>query len=128
VAGLVAFFQASRHLRPAGIWHSSLARSRETAALIASGLGFAGPVMEVSGLEPDDDPRETAARLATAADGLMIVGHEPHLSSLATLLLWERYEPAAVVLKKGACLALERDEGAWRVRWLVDPGLLASGD
>ncbi|HEY4990183.1 MAG TPA: histidine phosphatase family protein, partial [Opitutaceae bacterium] len=36
---------------PAEIWHSSLARSRETASLLAGGLGIKAPLVETSGLE-----------------------------------------------------------------------------
>jgi phosphohistidine phosphatase len=128
VARLVAFFRVGGRLRPAEIWHSSLARSRETAALLARGLDFSGPVRKMPGLEPEDDPRATAGRLTGAGDGLVIVGHEPHLSSLATLLLSDAAESPVVVLKKGACLALDHEEGIWRVRWLVDPGLIGPKD
>jgi phosphohistidine phosphatase len=127
VAQLSAFFRAGGRFHPAEFWHSPLARSRETATLLATGLGFAGPLIEMPGLEPGDDPDATAARLSGAPDGLAIVGHEPHLSALATRLLCGTDAPTVITMKKGSCLALEEDAGVWRVRWLIGPELIGPG-
>ncbi|HVU24413.1 MAG TPA: histidine phosphatase family protein [Opitutus sp.] len=141
---LAAFFRANGWLQPKVMWHSPLARSHETAALLAAGLGFTGPLHEESGLEPEDDPRGTFARLRKAGDGLVIVGHEPHLGLLATLLVGRRRgwteakrtrgqpvvtggaEASWFVLKKAACLTLERSENdhTWSVRALIGPSLI----
>jgi len=126
VAQLTRFLQAGRQLHPSVFWHSPLARSRETAVLLAKGLGFAGPLVEIAGLEPEDEPRATASLLASAPDGLAIVGHEPHLSALATLLLRAGGGVPVVSLKKGSFLALEQDGGAWQIRWLIEPELLGT--
>lgn len=125
VAQLAAFFRANGRLRPAAVWHSPLVRSRETATLLAAGLGFGGSLLEMSGLEPEDDPRAIAARLVGAANGLVIVGHEPHLSALATLLVRGPTGASIFTLEKGSCLALERDARSWHVRWLMGPELLS---
>jgi phosphohistidine phosphatase len=124
VAQLAAIFCANGRLRPAEIWHSPLARARETAVLLARGLGFTGLLVETPGLEPEDDPRATVARLQDAPDGLVIVGHEPHLSALAGCLLRGQGEPPSITMKKCACLALERDGDLWSVCWLIGPELL----
>lgn len=141
---LAAFFRRSDWLRPKVIWHSPLARSHETATLLAVGLRFSGPLHEESGLEPEDDPKATFARLRKVGDGLVIVGHEPHLGLLATLLVSgdrrltasSRTGGPAVptfaadvslfVLKKAACLTLEKSEGerVWSVRALIGPSLI----
>ena len=123
---LARFLQAGRQLHPSEFWHSPLARSRETAVLLAQGLGFAGPLVETSGLEPEADPRVTASALAGAPDRLAIVGHEPHLSALATLLLQARGHVPVVSLQKGACLALDREDGNWCIRWLIGPELIGA--
>jgi phosphohistidine phosphatase len=141
---LATFFRRNGWLQPKAMWHSPLARSHETAALLAAGLEFTGPLHEESGLEPEDDPRATFARLRKVGDGLVIVGHEPHLGLLASLLVSADQGstvsrrsggppvPALVagaslfVMKKAACLTLERSEGepAWSVRALVGPSLI----
>lgn len=141
---LATFFRRNDWLKPKAIWHSPLARSHETATLLAVGLKFAGPLHEESGLEPEDDPRGTFARLRKVHDGLVIVGHEPHLGLLATLLVCGDRKstvskrtggPAVLtlaadislfVLKKASCLTLEREEGerTWSVRGLIGPNLV----
>lgn len=123
---LARFLQAGRQLHPSEFWHSPLARSRETAALLARSLRFAGPLVETSGLEPEDDPRATASLVSGAPDGLVIVGHEPHLSALATLLLQARGHVPVVSLQKGACLALDRKDDDWCIRWLIGAELIGA--
>jgi phosphohistidine phosphatase len=125
VRALARFLRAGGAFAPAAIWHSPLARSRETAELLAGRLGFAGPLVEVPGLEPGDDPRDTARRIQPLRRVVAIVGHEPHLSALASLLVTGASGPPAFVLKKCAALALERTGARWQVRWQVSPELLA---
>lgn len=124
VRQLIRFFRANEALVPAELWHSPLVRSVETAMRLAQGLRLRAPPVEVPGLEPEAPPATTVRRLARVRHDLAIVGHEPHLSALASLLLRGRAAPAAVEMRKGACLALERTGRTWRVRWLVTPGLL----
>jgi len=113
---------------PAAIWHSPLARSRQTARLLAKALAFTAPLTEVAGLEPENNPRTLAARLKTVRRALAIVGHEPHLGLLAALLVTGTATPGLFQLRKSAVLCLEREAavpgGAWRVRWLLPPGLI----
>src|SRR5690606_1245610 len=89
------------------------------------------------GLLPDDDPREVADRLHRHPDDggdVAIVGHEPHLSALAALLVRGKARADLFVLKKCALLTLERTASVhkktgrarWRVRWQVSPELLPS--
>ncbi len=114
---------------PAAIWHSPLARSRQTARLLAKALAFTARLTEVAGLEPENNPRTLAARLKTHRRALAIVGHEPHLSLLAALLVTGTATPGLFQLQKSAVLCLEREAAApgsaWRVRWLLPPGLIA---
>jgi phosphohistidine phosphatase len=53
-----------------------------------------------------------------------VVGHEPHLSALASALIAGKSQPALVLLKKCAVLALERDGRRWVVRWQLSPDVL----
>jgi phosphohistidine phosphatase len=75
-------------------------------------------------LEPEANPRATVRRIKSETGALAIVGHEPHLSALATLLVTGRSDPAAFVMKKCSALALEGVGGFWSVRWHVSPDLI----
>jgi len=94
--------------------------------VLAAGLNLAIPLIDQPGLEPEDDPRGTVERLAHATCDVAIVGHEPHLGTLAALLLHGPQPPAPFIFKKAAVLALEERSGRWLVRWHVSPELLKS--
>lgn len=121
---LARFLRQSGGFTPEEIWHSPLVRAQETAALICLGTRLGVPLREVAGLRPDDDPRLIARRLAQESRSVALVGHEPHLSALASLLVAGAPEPARFAMKKGAALALEGAGRHWIARWLVHPELL----
>ena len=122
---LAKFLGAGGAFRPAAFWHSSLARSQETARLLARGLRRKVPLVEMSGREPDDAPAAILRQLRGGNDPLAIVGHEPHLSGLASLLVGGRADAPVFVLRKCAVIALEGAGARWQVRWHLSPELLA---
>ena len=133
---VAGFFRASGALAQVhAVWHSPLARSRETANLLVKELGLDGLLIEAPGLLPEDNPVPIADRLDQAAQTVMIVGHEPQLGALATLLVSGKVKPVGFEFKKSAVLALERTgrchkksgRACWRVRWHFSPELLAAG-
>ena len=124
VRALATFLRHSAAFTPEEIWHSTLVRAQETAALLCLGAKLDVPLREVAGLAPEDDPRSIAHLLAQGSRSLALVGHEPHLSALASLLVAGAPEPARFAMKKGATLALEGAGRQWIVRWHISPDLL----
>jgi phosphohistidine phosphatase len=120
VARVCAALRKNPGFRPGEIMHSSLERSRETAELLAKGLKLASPLVPTRGIEPDDDPRRIAAVLESSKGDVAVVGHEPHLGVLASLLV-HGPERAGVYypFPKAGVLALSRDGERWRSEWLV---------
>jgi phosphohistidine phosphatase len=118
------------------VWHSPLTRAYETAITFARALDPELALVETDGLCPADDPRSIQTRLATypTTHDLAIVGHEPHLSALATLLVRGQASPSAFHFKKNTIIMLRmtdkthRDTGQtrWRVAWHFAPELLPS--
>ena len=106
------------------IWHSPLARSRETAEALLKHLGLRAKLREVDGLEGDDDPKVIAGRLKRRREPLALVGHEPHLGRLLSLLIAGEAEPPRFVLKKCAVVALDLEDGVWAVRWQLSPEIV----
>lgn len=121
---LGALLRESHAFETTEFWHSPLARSLDTAARLQRQLGSAAPLREVSGLRPDDDPTAFVRRLAGLRRSIAIVGHEPHLSTLATLLVGGDAAQPWFKMKKCAALRLDRVGGGWCVRWLVSPELI----
>src|SRR5688572_9606311 len=124
VLSLAEFLKESGVFQPTEFWHSTLDRSRETAELLARGLRLTAPLSLMPDFEPESDPRAGARRINATSEALAIVGHEPHLSALATLLVVGRTDPPAFVMKKCSALALEGLGGFWSVRWHVSPDLI----
>ena len=131
---IAAWFRLNGALQPAQCWHSPLLRARATARILTEELGADILLVETPGLLPEDDPEDIANRLADypPVHDLALVGHEPHLSALATLLLRGRVKPLAFKLRKSAILTLDPDGDVhkrdgrprWRVRWHFSPELL----
>jgi len=118
---MTRFLRKSGRLKAREVWHSPLERAKDTAERLANGLNGDASLTEKSGMEPASDPTNLAKRLAKQRRPVAIVGHEPHLSTLATLLLLGRAEQPFLVLKKCSITALERKAGRWRLRWQVSP-------
>ena len=125
VAGLARFLRRSDLFRPEQFWHSSLSRSRQSVELLSQRMRLEAPHTLMPDLEPEDDPRAAARRIKAVTHSLAIVGHEPHLSMLATLLVIGKMDYPAFVMKKCSALALEGEGAHWSVRWHVSPDLIA---
>lgn len=114
------------------VWHSPLPRARETAELLVRELALEAPLVATEGLLPEDDPAVIADRLERTQETVLIVGHEPHLSALATLLVRGKEQPVGFEVKKSAVLALETSgarhrrsrRARWHLCWHLSPELL----
>jgi phosphohistidine phosphatase len=112
------------------IYTSPYQRAYQTAQILQSeGIGKTIQVCDT--LTPDGDTAVTIDRLTqlrTAAMKVAIVGHEPHLSQLATKLILGQ-ESGNLILKKAGVMGLtapiEGDlMGHCELFWLVPPRLL----
>ncbi|HXW83457.1 MAG TPA: phosphohistidine phosphatase SixA [Candidatus Binataceae bacterium] len=88
---------------------SPLARAAETAEIVASGLGNSNAPQVMPALATGVPPTEVVQALRPFAkhNHVMAVGHEPQLSSLASLLLTGSADGLHVDLKKGGMIAIE---------------------
>jgi phosphohistidine phosphatase len=105
---------------------SPLERAAETAETVAETLGNGVPRPEVlADLAAGTAPAEIAAALRHFREhkDLLIVGHEPSLSRLASLLLTGSAEAMGIRLKQGGCIALDFPEsitrGGAQLRWML---------
>jgi len=106
--------------RPTQIWHSPLTRARETATLLAQGLGLNIPFVEIPDLSPDADPFPVATLLRAQQDEIAVVGHEPNLSVLAAILTGEKPRAGMTGFATGGTLSLSPGPGGLCAsEWLV---------
>ncbi len=126
---MAGFFHRGGGIDVERVWHSPLARARETAEIFCDALDLEANRREIDGLLPSDDARGVARRLSGFGYPLLIVGHEPHLGRLASMLVCGSVDVELVDFKKAGILCLERAATKsqailWRVRWYVTPSLL----
>jgi phosphohistidine phosphatase len=106
---------------------SPLVRAVETAAILADGYDGVPTPRELAALAGGVPPAETlrALRPFVRHDGVAIVGHEPGLSGLASLVLCGRPDALGFELKKGGILAIDVRasslEGGGTLRWMLTP-------
>jgi phosphohistidine phosphatase len=120
----VARAAAAADVRPASILHSGKTRAQQTAEIFAAYLKPAQGVHAVEGLAPRDDPERIRERVDQADEPLMLVGHLPHLSRLAALLLAGAPEREIVAFRNAGVVCLERREGRFAVLWILTPELV----
>lgn len=107
------------------ITHSGKVRARQTAEVFYESLSGVKAIAAVKDLEPMADPANWVDRLRLMEDDIMLVGHLPHLSRLASLLVCEDAEREVVRFKNAAVVCLERNEtGTWSVLWMLSPDLV----
>jgi phosphohistidine phosphatase len=130
---MAEFLSARGGIEVERIWHSPLLRAMETAAAFCDQLDLRGNRREIDGLLPSDDIRGVARRLSGFGYPLLVVGHEPHLGRLTSMLVCGNVDQDVVDFAKGAIVCLEREAKKshtilWRIRWHLTPSLLDCAD
>ncbi len=120
-----------RHLRSLGlelpaIWHSRKCRAVETAEELVAAFRVKPKLTERAGLTPMANVKPIAALLEARSKDLMIVGHEPFLSTLASYLFTGKKSLCRLELGKPSVVCLEhtQDDKGWKLLWML-PGTVA---
>jgi phosphohistidine phosphatase len=107
---------------------SPLVRARQTAEIVADALGLKDRLETSNVLATGSDPATIERFLRGRAESrLMLVGHNPTLSELVSLMVAGARRSPICELKKGAVAALARTEGSsglFELCWLAPPRLL----
>jgi len=127
----VAHGMRALRISPDLILTSSYLRAQETADIVAAELGCKAPELTPH-LEPGGDPEGLLALLRErthAAQCILLVGHEPALSSLASMLLTGDAR-MQMAMKKGGLCKLRIDQVRYgrcaTLGWLLTPRQLMS--
>jgi phosphohistidine phosphatase len=105
---------------------SPLPRAAKTAEIAASVLKLDYLLEDSEALVPTASAGSIRDWLATRGEArIMLVGHNPNLSELLTLLLTGQPTPVVVELRKGGVAALRDDPtGRYHIDWLSRPRLV----
>ena len=108
---------------------SPLRRARETAEILAEGL-IVTRIEVLAELAPGHDPRSVIARLPGYSDAkaVALVGHQPALGHLVSLILTGATDSLEVDFKKGGVACIETElpakAGSSILEWFVTPKML----
>lgn len=106
---------------------SPYVRARQTAEIVAEALRVRQELETTDHLTPDGSFKRLVELINArrpAAEEVLLVGHEPHLSRLISLLLSGRTEVQVLMKKAGLCkLAVEELEAGQcaTLEWLLTP-------
>src|SRR5439155_12839108 len=114
------------------ILSSPLVRARETAEIVARGLRLHGRLELSEHLAPSGDVERLVNQINTlrpASESVLLVGHEPYLSNLISLLCAGGTN-LSLTMKKGGLCRMEVEQlrcaRCAHLEWLVPPRLLGS--
>jgi len=107
---------------------SPLKRATQTASIVANELGHEGKVQFDKALLNEADYNQFRQLLQRhhKADAVMVVGHNPSLSSFLSLAISRRGTDEAVDLKKGAVARVEVDSKMAVLHWCITPKIARS--
>lgn len=117
-------------LKPLGLkvdylWHSGKKRAEQTAGILAEVVGVEFKAAAHEGLGPNDDVAALKDEIISDSKDIMIVGHMPFVSKLASLLLTGSESSGTVAFKQGGVVCLNfSDESNWQLEWMITPELL----
>ena len=106
-----------QRIEPDAIVCSPLPRAVQTAELVAATIDFLGPIVSLRSLEPSAQPRIAANAIASAGAAVVVVGHEPSISSLGAFLLGR---PSFPPFRTAQCCAIENGKPTFTARADID--------
>ena len=112
---------AKRGIQPGQIFHSGLLRAQQTAEILSESLRPVEGVRELAGLRPDDDPLIAKTELESSTVSLMLVGHLPHISRLASFLVAGNADHELVQFAPATVIGLSYENYRWKILWKLTP-------
>ena len=106
-----------QRIEPDAIVCSPLPRAVQTAELVAATIDFLGPIVSLRSLEPAAQPRIAANAIASAGGAVVVVGHEPAISSRGAFLLGR---PSFPPFRTAQCCAIENGKPTFTARADID--------
>jgi len=104
------------------IVHSGKLRAKQTAETLAEHLNPPKDMVTDKNLEPMADPKVWKELLVATLEDVMLVGHLPHLSKLASLLLVGDENKEVLAFRMAGIACLKRDQqGHWSIQWVLTP-------
>ncbi len=129
---MVAYGLKSLGIKPDVILTSPLLRTEQTTEILAAVLGGNNIIETTKALAPGRSSSDVyqALKKYAAAKEVVLVGHEPNLSNLATALLWADTSFIMQFKKAGVCRIDITDvppTSPGILKWLITPKIISLG-
>ena len=108
---------------PKFVFHSGKLRAKQSAEMFAEAWHIKEDVMQADDLSPNADPKVWAAKLHAMKDDVLIVGHLPHLSHLASLLLCGKADKPPIRFENAGVVCLEKNDDGYQVIFHINPSM-----
>jgi phosphohistidine phosphatase len=119
-ARILARLLKESRIEPDAILASPLPRAVQTAELIAQGIDYIGTIVSLRALEPSAHPRIACGHIGAAGGSVIVVGHEPSISSIGAFLLGR---PSFPPFRTAQCCAIEDSKPTFTARADLDKTL-----
>lgn len=120
----VARFLSDRALGIDRIFHSGKRRAYETAEIFGRYLKPKEGIIEISGIDPLDEPDIIVPKIEGLKGSTMIVGHLPHLARLLSLMLTGSKGYNLLKFRMGGAVGLIKEDSGWAISWVVTPDIV----
>lgn len=121
----VAAFARGLKIEVRKILHSGKMRALQTAQVLSDYITADMGVLEAEDLYPMDDPEIWFDRISKINEDIMLVGHLPYVSKLASKLLCGDKEKKVIEFQMGCILCMKRHEDTtWSVEWMIGPEMV----
>ena len=119
-ARMLGRLMREQRVEPDAILCSPLPRAVQTAELLAQALDYLDLVVTLRCLEPSAQPRVAASEILARGAAVVVVSHEPAISSLGAFLTGRAGFPQ---FRTAQCCAIENGKPTWASRADLDQTL-----
>lgn len=122
----VASYLAAQEITVSRVVHSTLARARESAEILASKLAPGMVLEELEGIEPWGSIQAFAKLTEKWTEDTVVCGHEPFMGQAVSYLVTGNPHAELVEVKTGTVMALARNTHSpgWQMRWMIMPRIV----
>jgi len=118
-------FLKGKGIEVSKIFHSGKLRAKQTAEKLKKAFNPTDGIIETEGLLPMDDPKIWVGKLDEEINDIVIIGHLPHLSKLASTLLKGDTSRETIRFRMGGVICIEKNqERDWSIQWMVTPDII----
>ena len=108
------------------LWHSGKKRAEQTAEVLGEVVEVRKEMVAREGLSPNDDVAALRDEIISGGKDIMIVGHQPFMGKLASLLLTGSELSGTLAFKQGGIVCLNcYQEKQWQINWMIIPELIS---